>query len=312
MRTVQGRRLLKLRAVQRFLDTHADQLPRLRENPARTRFDVLVDDVERYCIEQEAMRIGRLSQTRRCQSLRRDLLRLHVAPIVAMAHSVLVPSVCAALVDMPRGNPPVPILLAAASGLGKSVETHERAFIEAGLPDDFLARLHDAIAELWDAYAHRNSLSGTRVGATVGIASTLRDAQSVLRVLGTLVRAEAGTGVPLLTAWHTVAEPRRLLASEPGSGHAARLPQATRAALPAPSLHLLASGTPPAELERAPRSHGIATVLEPLGRLFRAPRPKDGRRTLPAADGNETHAPSRVPATRQSDESAEGGRQQQH
>ena len=307
MRLVQGTRLMKFRAVQTFLDTHAGQLPRLRENPARKRFDVLVNEVERYCIDQEATRIGRLSQTRLCQALRRALFREHIAPIVAMAQSVLVPDVCAALVDMPRGNSPVPILLAAASGLGKAVETHERAFIEAGLPDDFLARLRDAIDALGGAYSHRNFLRSSRVGATAGIAHKLRDAQSVVRVLGTLVRAEARTEAPLLTAWHAVAEPRRLLASRTVAGLAAPLPQETHAALPAPSLHLLASGTLSVDSQREPGSRGIATVLEPLGRLFRASRHQDGGRVPPAAEGSDTH----VPAAQQSDESMQAGRQHQ-
>ena len=270
MRTVQGKRLARLRAVQDFLDDHADRLPGLRGNNARRRFKEIVDEVEQHCVRQEASRLTRLALTRQYQALRTTLLEHHVAPIVAMARSVLVPGVHMAFIRMPRGNASAPMLAAAVGGLAESAARHERAFIDGGLPEGFLARLHDAVDAMTAADTRRASLRGARLAATSGIARTLSDADTVVRVLGTLVRAAMGGDARLVDGWHAVAEPRRLAKGAASASRRAVPPGGVRGALPAPSMKRLGDGTSSATTAPDAGANTLGSLLKPLGRLFRA------------------------------------------
>ena len=261
MRITQANRLTQLHAVLSFLDEHAASLPDTTASPARRRLDAIVADLHRHATAQEGLTIAARTETRRYQALRRALVQNHIEPIVAIARSVLVAEPGMLVFTMPRGNPPVAILVANAHGLAQAMKPLEAAFIAAGLPDDFIAQLIAAANAVDASYLVRRARRCTSGAATTGIQRGLGDARTVVRVLGVLVRKEAAADPAALAEWNALASPRRLRATVP---KAALPAPAAPLALPATTMKLLASGPSTANAD----ARGLASLLGPLNRLI--------------------------------------------
>jgi hypothetical protein len=270
MRATQGIRLSKLVAVQRFLDENAPYLPGVHASVARRRLDELVDGLYECGVNQEAYHISRKGETRRYQALRRKLVRNHLAPLVAIAQSVLVDEPALRVIRMPRGNPRPVQLLSVARGLAQAAAPHAGVLIAAGLPDDFVARINDAADAMLASYETRDSQVGRRYTATRGIVADLRAAKTIVRVLGALVRAEADDDDQLQASWNAIAAPHRA-ARLGASPTLAALPSGNAiAALPAPEVKLLANPSNAQDDEAPKERGGVTRLLAPLTHLFRA------------------------------------------
>lgn len=270
MRTTQGTKIVKLHAVRDFIDMNADRLPGVRASVAYRRLDELIDESLTHGTDQEDTRIGRQVETRRYHALRRAVMNDHIAPIVAIARSALVNAPELQVFRMPRGNPSVMKLAAAAGGLAQAASEHAGTLIAAGLPADFAARLDDAVEAMIAAAVARTSHVARGVGARHGLVARLHDAQTVVRVLGVLVRTEAGTDDRLIDGWNAIAAPHRM-ARLKAAPSLAVLPSGTHGpALPASKRKLLTSGSD-APVEETPNEPGtLTTLLAPLSRIFRA------------------------------------------
>ena len=270
MRTTQSKRLSTLSAVRTFLDDHADRLPGVNGSKARHALDELLNGLHVFSTEQEVNKLAALGETQRYQSLRRILVHHHIAPIVAIAQSVLVRDPGLRVFSMPRGNPSPLQLAAMARGMAAAVAPHAAVFIACGLADDFVEQLRNAVDAMLASQRERHKRTTRRQGATIGIPIELRAAGTVVRVIGVLVRKDARGDVTLLARWNAIAAPRRITAS--ASVTALPAPAAI-AALPGPNIKLLARGPTAPEVPSA-REHGaLAAFLSPLSRLRTHKRP---------------------------------------
>ncbi len=246
--------LTKLCAARAFLDENAQHLPKTYASDARRQLEALTDGMYGHAIDEQQSRTGQRSETQNYRALRKDLLQRHIAPIIAIASSALAKDVELTAFRMPRGNPACALLEGFAHGLAKSAEAYAPFFIASGLDADFVEQLHNAADAMSAAYVERHLQKSRTLTASVGLATTLRDAKSILRVLTLLVRNESAGNVALLGGWYSVASPRDY------SRLAAAAQREAQRALPAHAMKLLSSGNEPAK----------DGLFAPIARLFRA------------------------------------------
>ncbi len=201
MQLTEGYRLTALRNAQQFLAEHADDLPRVAQTGAARRLDSILDELSACLTEQAAATLIARAATRHAHQLRRRLFEDHLSPITRIARAELGAHPDLIAFRMPRRSTPFELLAAHAHGIARAGAPHAGVFIEAGLPDDFLARLTAAASELVEAYLTRNSWRARACGATMGIATRLADGQRTVQMLDSFVRAATRERRELRDAW---------------------------------------------------------------------------------------------------------------
>jgi hypothetical protein len=111
-------------------------------------------------------------------------------------------------------------VIAEAERLANIGRVHEQAFVEAGLPTDFVGRLVKATRELAMAVVARNQATVLQAVATAGLSRDARSVRGVLRMLDALIRSSVKADDPLLAEW---AMARRIDAA-PASAAVSRVP----------------------------------------------------------------------------------------
>ena len=212
MQTIQGTRLESLRAVQAFLIEHADRLPDVADSGARRKFDGILAELSRHVADQSGSALAAQGATRKLHALRRALIRDHMLPIstIASAEFTVAPEV--EPFRVPRGNPAVHKLAAAAHGMAKAAAPHAALFISSGRRSDFIARLTDAADAVVESANDRSQRSGKRIGATKGLKTKLASARRMVRVLDAFISSAAHDDPVLLANWRTVRRVRRVAA----------------------------------------------------------------------------------------------------
>ena len=272
MRSDHGKRLVTLHTVRSFVDEHAERLRSVQANPACRRLNEMIEKTQALCVEEEESRLRQLAETQRYQHLRMLLIQDHIAPIVAVARSAMVKDPGGRVFRMPRGNPNAPRLAALAQGMAQAVAPRADLFIAGGLPEDFIARLHAAAGAMLASVVDRNLHRARRHGASKGIATNVRDANTIVRVIGTLVRTEARQDSDMLRGWNAIAPRKRDQLGAPPQMKA--LPASTTnaaevASPPEPEVRLLATGSTSSG-DGSPHESKGTHLLAPLSRLFRA------------------------------------------
>jgi hypothetical protein len=158
--------LQSLRAVQAFLEVNADKLSTVAATGARKRLDDVITDLATHASDQTGSYLASQGATQKQRALRRVLLRDHMAPIarIAKADLPLTPEI--EPLRMPAGRPTAERLSALASGMAKAASPHADVFVDAGLPQDFIARLTTAAENMLGALSDRMQSRGKRGGAT--------------------------------------------------------------------------------------------------------------------------------------------------
>lgn len=227
-----GYRLAALRNVQQFLADHADELPRVAQTGASRRLDSLLDELSCLVTEQAAATLLARAATRRLQILRRRLFEEHLTPITRIARAELADHPEMIAFRMPRPSLPVVLLATNALGMARVAAPQAAIFVAAGLPDDFLDRLKEAVDDLVEANLARASWRGRVSGATAGITTRLADGRRTVAMLDSFVRLATRDRQQLRARWQTVrtigAVPgRRRLSSGAADGTSMRLLTAT-------------------------------------------------------------------------------------
>src|SRR5687767_5788092 len=113
--------------------------------------------------------------TKRQYVMRRVLREKHLAPIARIAKAQLAsdPVVVKAL-SMPDSQQPTMKLVAEAIAFRGKAAEHEQVFVQAGRPQDFLARLDAAIENLRATVIGRARSVGKHVGAREGLKQTIK------------------------------------------------------------------------------------------------------------------------------------------
>ena len=275
---IQATQLQSLRAAQQFLDAHGPSIGTINSSGARRRMDELVTQVEQCLTTQEAALIAGRGETRRYQQLRQALLTLHMAPIEAIAHRELASTPEVSAVSIPRGNPSVTRLAAAARGMAQLATSHAPIFIEAGLPTDFIARLLTATDAMQASFDARSRWKSERRIATASVARHLRGGRQQLHILGRLLISDAPVAMLLEDFRVSTRVPRRpRLAVTPTATATARetttsavpleLPLVQRM-LPAPApMKQLTSGATPAVVGESRGTSMITAMLQRFRRM---------------------------------------------
>jgi hypothetical protein len=246
MQTTQGTVLQSLRAVQAFLEVNADKLGGVVETGARKRLDDAIKDLTAHASDQSGSFLASQGATLKQRTLRRVLVREHMAPVARIARADLPVTPEIEPLRMPVGRPTPERLAALAYGMAKAADPHASVFVAAGLPQDFIARLTAAADAMLAAINDRTQKRGTRSGATKGIRQKLVAARKIVHVLDALVQNALKDEPALLASWNLIKRVQRV------GGRQAAAPAATPSPAPAAPGPTLTPGDSPAEDTPAP------------------------------------------------------------
>ena len=230
MRTAQGRTLLSLTAVDSFLDEHATALATVVSTGARQKLKTAISDLATFRSDQTGGKLVSASSTQHKASLRKVLMRDHMAPLarIAKAELALTPELVS--LRMPRGRPTIPKLVAAAEGMAKAATPYISVFTDNGRPKDFIDQLNaSATSLLVSASGHKN-IQGRRTLATNGLQARLAAGRRIVHVLDSYVQTALKDDPTLLSGWNNV---KRVNKVGSHTGSPATLP--TTPATPAPT-----------------------------------------------------------------------------
>lgn len=214
MNRKQGRLFLSFNAIEDFLASHADDIPKTIRTGTRERFAQALSRVKDYVRAQAGAPLSAQSLTAVKEDKQQVLLRDHMAPIVRIARSDGSGTARLDALKMPRGELGVPKLIARASGMLDVAREHQRLFIDAGMPADFVDRFQRAIEDVADTVDARAREHGAGRGATVGLEVALRECKRLRNVLDTFINSELVDQPALLANWRSVKRVHRL-ASRP-------------------------------------------------------------------------------------------------
>ena len=204
MQSVQGNMLQSLRTVQAFLEENAARLTDVVNTGARQRLDNAIAELTVHVSDQTGSALASQGATLKQHTLRRALLRDHMAPISRIARADLPQTPKIEPLKMPRGRPTAEKLSAAAYGMAKAASPFAGVFIAAGLPADFVARLEAAAGALVDSLSDRAQSRGKRSGATKGLKSQLAGGRKIVHILDAFVKSALKDDPALLANWNTV------------------------------------------------------------------------------------------------------------
>jgi hypothetical protein len=147
------------------------------------------------------------------------LLDRHVRPIVTVAQDLVGEGVDVPVLTMPPSGLGFTALVTYADGLADTVTPCEPVFVQNGCPNDFIAQLRAARAELEAELGGRASERGKHIGATKGIEVTLRRARAAIKRIDALVRMAYAGNEPVLERWKSAKRvvAARVTAAEPAT-----------------------------------------------------------------------------------------------
>jgi len=206
----QGRVLESIRAVQNFLDKHADRLGDVNKTGVRQQLDKVVTDLSGHVTSQTAHTFGGLGATRKQRALRRALLKDHMRPIARIATADLPPTPEVQPLTMPSGKPSVALLIATARGMAAAAGRFATVFTDAGLPADFVAQLTAATDALEAARDQQTSTVSSRSGATDVLGATLQRGRRIVGVLDSLVAKALNDDPELMAGWRSAKRVRHI------------------------------------------------------------------------------------------------------
>ena len=145
------------------------------------------------------------------------LLDRHIRPIVTLAQDLVGEGVDVPVLTMPASGLGFTALVTYADGLAETLTPYEPVFVQNGCPNDFVAQLRAARAELESELGGRASERGKHIGATKGIEVKLRRARASIKRIDALVRMAYAGNEPVLERWKSAKRvvAARVTAAEP-------------------------------------------------------------------------------------------------
>jgi hypothetical protein len=250
--------LESLLIVQAFLNDNADKLAGIAKTGARQKLDDVIAELSIHAADQQGHNLAAQGATKQTRALRLELLHDHMAPIARIARADLPPTPQIEPLKMPKGKPTVARLAKIADGMAQAAGPFTDAFVSAGLPPDFVARLNGATEALLASVVARARNRGMRKGATTGLKQRLSAARKVVHVLDAFVKTALKDNPTLLADWNSVKRVRRNAnrpasvvtpPTPPPTSSTSSTPAAAPAAAPAATAPVAgpASPTPPAD-----------------------------------------------------------------
>jgi hypothetical protein len=232
------------RRIQAFLVANDAVLGNINKSGMRADLDAIVAALGDSGGQQAAGRVSAIGETAKQRTLRLALRLNHMRPIASVAKAKLrtVPNFQA--MTIPSPNIRIVSLLAHAHGMAEAAGRYAQVFVDAGLPDDFLAKLTAAADAVKGSIDTRAAARGQRSSATGTLKGLENRARLVFKALNDFV-------VPILAAdiahGGLLAEWKSARRVDSRGGPVAGVEQAARALSPAPS-----PTVPPAPSPSAP------------------------------------------------------------
>jgi hypothetical protein len=181
------------RRVQVFLDTNDSLLNTVNKSGMRAELDVIVSALGQSGGQQAAGRVNAIGETAKQRTLRLALRLNHMQPIASVAKAKLrtVPNFEA--MTMPHPDVRVVSLIAHANGMAEAAQPYAQMFIDAGLPQDFIAQLRAAADAVTSSIDTRAAARGRRSSATGALMELEGRARLAFKALSAFV-------VPILSA----------------------------------------------------------------------------------------------------------------
>jgi hypothetical protein len=249
LNTLQERIYNTGRRIQAFLVANDAVLGTINKSGMRSDLDTIVNALGDSGGEQAAGRVNAIGETARQRTLRLALRLNHMQPIASVAKAKLrtVPNFHS--MTMPSPNTRIVSLLAHAHGMAEAAQPYTQVFIDAGLPDDFVAKLTAAADAVKTSIDTRAAARGQRSSAT----GTLKELENRARLV---FKAQNDFVVPILVAdvAHSglLAEWRKARRVDSRGGPVVGVEQAARALSPAPVPTPPTSPSAPPPAVRAP------------------------------------------------------------
>ena len=201
--------LLKLFAVQRFLDLNGRALGALNRSRIRDDLDHLVRHIEQVARRVRAARLKRNRITVEQRRLARRLRTEHIIPIRAIARLRLPPSSLVRCARIPRARAKASQIADAGKLLATFAEPDRQLYVDDGLDQQFLRRILAAVEDLRAGEKDRLALPMFRWQAKHELARLLRRAWPVTEVIDALVAARLAAAPELLARWRAVSRAPR-------------------------------------------------------------------------------------------------------
>ncbi len=220
------------RRIQAFLIANDAVLGTINKSGTRADLDAVVPALGESGGRQAAGRVNAIGETANQRALRLALQLNHMQPIASVARAKLrtVPNFQA--MTMPRPHTRIVSVLAHAHGMAEAAQPYAQVFIDAGLSQDFIARLTAAADAVKTSIDTRAAARGQRSSAT----GTLKDLETRARLT---FKALNDIVVPILSAdvAHSglLAEWKKARRVDSRGGPVVGVEQATRALSPAPA-----------------------------------------------------------------------------
>jgi hypothetical protein len=181
------------RRIQTFLDANDAALGTINKSGMRAELDAVVTALGQSSTTQAAGRVNAIGETANQRTLRLALRLNNMQPIASVARAKLrtVPNFQA--MTLPKPDTRVVSLIAHANGMAEAAQPYSQVFIDAGLPQDFLAKLTAAADAVKASIDTRAAARGQRSGATGTLKDLVTRARLALKALNALV-------VPVLSA----------------------------------------------------------------------------------------------------------------
>jgi hypothetical protein len=166
------------RRIQAFLVANDAVLGSINKSGMRSDLDTILAALGESGGQQAAGRVNAVGETANQRTLRLALRLNHMRPIASVARAKLrtVPNFEA--MTMPNPKIRVVSLLAHAHGMAEAAQPYAQVFIDAGLSEEFVAKLTAAAEAVKTSIDTRAAARGQRSGAT----GTLKDLENRARL----------------------------------------------------------------------------------------------------------------------------------
>jgi hypothetical protein len=197
-----------LHDMQRFLTDHATEVgPGIEV--ARGTLDTTVANIETHLVEQDAGVRNALGATQKLNALKAALRFDHMRAIAEIARRQLATVPEFKALKLPPTQLATTRLLVAAQSMGVAAAPYAATFTALGLAPDFLERLQAAVDELMQGVNTRQQHKAGHAGATAGLAASITEGHSIIKLMDSLVRPRIRANPVLLTTWLSTIRFRR-------------------------------------------------------------------------------------------------------
>ena len=209
MNSRQSRQVDTLHSAKAFMVQNALRMPSVAASGTKQDLDDAITNLEAHSESQASRILIALGTTQRVMSLRAVLLRDHMAHVAGIARAKLPATPELMPLRLPQRRLSDRNLASAADAMAAAATPFAQVFVDAGLPQDFIARLSGAADALLASRELLKQTQGQRSGATEGLDDMLRHGRRTLKALDSFVVSALKDDPALLANWKMLIRVRK-------------------------------------------------------------------------------------------------------